>query len=87
MSEREEYTTTDFYTAALLMCLGYELLETRSEGHNGQPDPRGRTKRFCFEDSKELRAHILSYMNSKLEGNLRNFRDSIEKVKDIVHSG
>lgn len=83
----KEYTTTDFYTAALLISLGYDILRTQSEGPGGRPDPNGRVKRFCFEDSDELRADILEYMNSKKMGNLRGFRDAIETVKDIVHSG
>lgn len=85
--ENEMYTTTDFYTAALLISLDYEICEVRSENPNGKENARGHVKRFCFLDSDALRKDIMEYMNSKKVGNLRKFRDAIETVKDIVHSG
>jgi hypothetical protein len=74
------YGTTDFYTAALLICLNYEVKKITT----GQPNKKVKT--FHFEDSEGLRKDILDYMNSKREGNLRDFRDAIETVKDLVHS-
>jgi len=79
------YTTTDFYTAALLICLGYEIEQVTREGSKDK-DGEGRTRRFHFKDSDELRNDILAYMNNKKEGLLRDYRDAIETVKDLVHS-
>jgi len=77
----ELYGTTDFYTTAVLIANEFELKHIKSEG------PRNKVKRFYFEDTTELRAIVLEYMNSKLEGNLRQFRNAIDTVKDMVHSG
>lgn len=83
--DKEVYTTTDFYTAALLISLGYEIQEVTREGKPDK-DGKGRTRRFHFEDSPELQKDIMSYMNNKKQGLLRDFRDAIETVKDLVHS-
>jgi len=76
-----EYTTTDFYTTAILRTLEFVVKEVRNEG------PGKKVKRFVFVDTPELRAAVLEYMNGTLEGNLRSFRNAIENVKDMVHSG
>ena len=86
MSEKELYSTTDFYTAALLICLKYEIKKVTRENPGGSDDPQGKVRRFYYEDTDELRADILEYMNGKKSGNLREFRDAIENVKDLVHS-
>lgn len=80
VTKEGNYSTTDFYTAALLICLECEVLEISTEG------PKNKVKRFHFEDSPQLRKDILDYMNKKRTGNLRDFRDAIETVKDLVHS-
>jgi hypothetical protein len=80
MAEQVLFGTTDFYTSALLICLGYDIIKITSEGQGG------RVKKFHFEDSEKLRADILDYMNRKKTGNLRDFRDAIERIKDLVHS-
>lgn len=77
----KRYTTGDFYTTAVLLFTGFEVLEVTSHG------PDGRVKKFHFEDTPELNKVIMDYMNGKLEGNIREFRNSIETVKDMVHSG
>lgn len=77
--EEGQYTTTDFYTTAVLVLKKFEVLAIKSAG--------GKVKRFAFNDTPELRATILSYMNGTMEGNLREFRNAIECVKDMVHSG
>jgi hypothetical protein len=74
------YSTTDFYTTAVLMSQGFLVKKVEGEG------PGNRVKRFFFEDSDELRETILQYINGTLEGNIRDFRNAIEKVKDLVHS-
>lgn len=76
----ERYTTTDFYTTAVLIHQGFEILEVTSHG------PDGRVKRFHFEDTPKLREVIMAYMNGKLEGNIRDFRNSVETVKDLLHN-
>ena len=75
------YSTTDFYITALLLSLNYEVLEVTSG------DLNKRVKTFHFEDSENLRAQVLKFMNGSLEGNLKAFKDSIETVKVMVHSG
>lgn len=86
MSESELYSTTDFYTAALLICLKYPVQKVTRERNNGEFDPKGKVRRFHFDDTEELRADILAYMNNQKQGLLRDFRDAIETVKDLVHS-
>jgi len=71
------YATTDFYTAAVLISIGYEIQKVTTEG---------RVKKFHFVDNEDMRSSILSYHNGTLQGNLRDMRNGIEAVKDIVHS-
>ena len=78
--EEGMYATTDFYTTAVLIAQKFEVKEITTEG------PGNRVKRFHFEDSKELKEVIMKYMNNTLNGNLREFRNAIETVKDMVHS-
>lgn len=80
MSEDNVYTTTDFYTTAVLIATKYPVLKVTKEG------PTNRVKRFHFESSEELENTVLTYMNGTLEGSLREFRNAIEVVKDLVHS-
>lgn len=75
------YITGDFYTTAVLILNKFEVLKLTSHG------PDGRVKKFHFEETEELKEVVMDYMNGKLEGNIRSFRNSIEVVKDMVHSG
>ena len=77
----DRYVTSDFYTTAVLILNGFEVLEVTSHG------PTLKVKRFHFKDTEKLQKVIMDYMNGKLEGNIRAFRNSIETVKDMVHSG
>ena len=77
----KHYSTTDFYITAVLITKDFEVEEITQEG------PENRTKRFHFTENKELRNTILHYMNGNLEGNLKEFKQAIETVKDMVHSG
>lgn len=81
MTDENIYSTTDFYTTACLLSQEYKVISITTEG------PGNKVKRFHFQDSPELRKTILAYMNRDLSGNLRQFRDAIETVKDMVHSG
>lgn len=74
------YSTTDFYITAVLLLRKYKIKETTLEG------PKDKVKRFHFDDSDELREVILSYTNGDLVDNIREFKNSIECVKDLVHS-
>jgi hypothetical protein len=74
------YSTTDFYTTAVLISKKFLVKSVTVEGTNRK------VKRFHFDDTPELRQVILEYTNRVLEGNLREFRDAIETVKDLVHS-
>lgn len=77
----DTYNTTDFYITAMLIAEDYEVLEITKEG------PENRVKRFHFEESKELRSKVLKYMNGNLSGSYKKFKQAIETVKDMVHSG
>jgi hypothetical protein len=77
----KDYSTTDFYTTAVLIFSGFEVTHVTSHG------PREEVKRFHFQDSPELQSVIMLYMNGKLEGNIRAFRNAIDTVKDMVHAG
>lgn len=85
MSE-ELYSTTDFYTAALLICCDYDVQKVTRENGGGEEDPRGRVCRFWFSESPELRQDILSFTNGKKDGSLKKFKEAIETVKDLIHS-
>ena len=74
------YSTTDFYTAAVLISQKFEVQSVSLGG------PGNRVKRFHFKESPAIRSTVMSYMNRILVGNLREFRDAIETVKDLVHS-
>jgi hypothetical protein len=74
------YNTTDFYTTAILITKKFEIVSVTSSG------PGNKVKRFYFTDVPELREIIMKYMNGTLDGNLREFRNAIETVKDLVHS-
>lgn len=78
---QETYSTTDFYITAVLIALKFEVESISKEG------PNDRVKRFHFANSDELDLVILRYMNGTLEGNLKEFKQAIETVKDMVHSG
>lgn len=79
--EVKTYKTTDFYTTAMLLAEKFEIVEVTNEG------PEGRVKRFHFADSDELRKAVMAFVNGSLKGSYRDFRNSIEAVKDMVHSG
>jgi len=74
------YSTTDFYTTAVLIAQEFQVTEVSSEGTGG------RTKRFHFDKTPEVQEAVMSYINGKLEGNIRDFRNAIETVKDMVYS-
>lgn len=85
-SNPPEYTTTDFYTAALLISQKYEVLRVSREGPRFDSNNQGKTRRFHFEDSPELQKDIMDFMNNKKTGSLRDYRDAIEITKDLIHS-
>lgn len=71
------YNTTDLYMTAVLISGRYHIKEVTLEGN---------TRRFHFTDSPELRDRIMKYRNKDLPGDLREFVNSIETVKEILHS-
>ena len=78
--EVKEYSTTDFYITAMLLSQNFKLRHIKNEGDSK------RIKRFFFEDSDKLNTSIIDYSNGSLTGNIRGFRQSIDIVKDLVHS-
>ena len=79
--DETDYSTTDFYTTAVLLFSGFDVTQITSHG------PKGEVKRFHFENTPELQAIVMEYMNGKLTGNIRQFRNAIDTVKDMLHSG
>lgn len=74
------YSTTDFYTTAVLISQEFQVANVSREGH------QGKVKRFHFDDTPGVHEVVMSYINGKLEGNIRDFRNAIETVKDMVYS-
>lgn len=75
----EMYSTTDFYITAVLIAMDFEVISVTKEG------PGDRVKRFHFTDTEELRDTIKQYLNGKLNGSLRGFKNAIEVTKDLIH--
>lgn len=74
-----EYSTTDFYTAAVLISQGFEV-------KNVTTNTTTKVKKFHFIDTPVLRDIQMSYLNGNLNGNIRVFKNAIETVKDLLHS-
>lgn len=72
------YGTTDLYTAAVLMSCGHKVVEVINAD--------SKTKRFHFQDSPALHIARMSYLNGTLEGNIKNFKNAIEAIKDMIYS-
>lgn len=79
MTDDNKYSTTDFYTTAVLIAKEFEVVDITREG------PANRVKRFWFDDTDELRNTIKDWLNGKVEGNYRVLKNAIESVKDAVH--
>ena len=77
--ESTQYSTTDFYTAAVLISKNFEVVKVTT-------NPTNRVKTFCFTDSEELQSVVMKYVNGTLDGNIRVFKNAIENVKDLLHS-
>ena len=84
--ESEKFTTTDFYTAVLLVFCEYEILEVTREGKPDSRDGLGKTRRFHFDACDQLQQNIMDFRNGKIEGSLRKFKEAVETVKQLVHS-
>ena len=79
MNEDKVYFTSDFYTAAVLIAQGFEVIDVTSSPKDS------RVKLFHFNDSDELRNTRMAYANGKLEGNLKKFKQAIDEVKTLIH--
>lgn len=79
MSDQNTYSTTDFYTTAILLYHNFDVIDITKEG------PGDRVKRFHFEDTDELQEAKKDWLNGKTVGNIRKFKDCVERVKDLVH--
>ena len=78
--EQEIYTTTDFYTAAVLISQGFNIVDTTLL------DSNIKTKVFHFENTRLLQEIRKSYIDGKLVGNIRQFKNAVEEIKDRLHS-
>jgi len=80
MSEEKDYSTSDFYTAAVLIAFGFELTDITPSTKDSK------VKIFHFADSDELRNTRMMYANGKLLGNIKKFKQAVEEVKELLHS-
>ena len=77
MQDTTSFSTSDLYTSAVLLCLDHRITDITAEG---------KIKTFHFENTEELNRDVFDYVNGKKLGNLRDFRDAIERVKDLIHA-
>ena len=73
------FSTKDFYITAVLLTKGFEIKSIDTEGFNKK------IKRFAFDDTPELQEVVRMYTNARLEGNLKDFKNAIETVKELCH--
>lgn len=79
-SAEKDYTTTDFFTTAVLISEGFRVEKISLEGRDGK------IKRFHFKDTDKRNQIVMSYVNGELHGNIKKFRHAIDTVKDMLHS-
>lgn len=79
-SVEKEYSTTDFYTTAVLISQKFQVLYVSKKGTTGK------VKCFHFDNTPLVQKAIMNYINGNLEGNIKEFRNALETVKDMVHS-
>ena len=77
---KDLYSTTDFYTTAMLISQDFIVKKVTKEG------PSGKVKRFHFLKTPQVQEIVMSYVNGNLEGNIRSFKNAIDTVKDMVYS-
>lgn len=71
------YETRDFYLACFLRCLGYELLDLRSEG---------RRRVFVFRDRKARRADVMAFYGDQTTVPPLAFSSTIKDMKALLHN-
>jgi len=79
-SKDDKYSTTDFYTTAMLISQDFIVTEVTKEG------PSNKVKRFHFSENSKIRSVVMNYVNGNLQGNIKDFKNAIETVKDMVYS-
>ena len=77
-----EYVTTDFNITAALKSQGFKVIKTSP---SDRVSSKGRIKQFHFENSEALKKAKMLYINGDLVGNLRDFTNAIESVKELIY--
>jgi len=75
----DSFSTNDLYTTAILIACGFPMVEVDTNDDTGR-------KTFYFDNTEDLKKSLMAYRNGTLTGNLKNFKNAIENVKDIVHA-
>jgi hypothetical protein len=76
--ERSEFETRDFYLACFLRCMGYELLDLRSEG---------RRKVFVFRDRPTRRDDVMAFYGDTAIVRPLAFAATVRDMKGLLHNG
>ena len=71
------FETRDFYLACFLRCIGYQLLDMRSEG---------RRKVFVFADGPTRRGDVLAFYGDGASVPPLSFSSTIKDMKALLHN-
>ena len=75
--EEQAFETRDFYLACFLRCMGYDLLDLRSEG---------RRKVFVFRDRPARRDDVLAFYGQGAMVPPLAFSATIKDMKALLHN-
>ena len=72
-----EFETRDLYLACFLRCVGYELLDLRSEG---------RRRVFVFKDTDARRGDVMAFYGDGASVRPLAFSSTIKDMKALLHN-
>jgi hypothetical protein len=71
------FETHDFYLACFLRCIGYHLIDLRTEG---------RRKVFVFEDRQTRRDDVIAFYGDATTVRPLSFAGAIKEMKALLHN-
>ena len=71
------FETRDFYLASFLRCIGYDLLDLRSEG---------RRRVFVFRDTDTRRGDVMAFYRDGASVRPLAFSSTIKDMKALLHN-
>ena len=74
------FSTTDFYATAVLISKGHKVAKVESHHRDSK------IKVFFFKKTPAISNLLMSYANGDLAGNIREFKNAIDTVKELVHN-